>query len=387
MFSLKRPLPARVTMSGVKVEDRRLLFACSLTGLLFISLLLVRSLYSSVHFPQRPRFYEPANHSSVQYAHFAPPAPSRLSDTVDTFANYKYREECGVSSLDLHLPFSPLCLDRASVLTAMSEGGRGGWDAPYIPRGCDMRWYSSEEVCDIISRFSQILIIGDSFMRHVANALWIYIRADIGYGGIDEALASRGGRPGEQLDRWPIRDSSTCRCYGQFHHKPCSMCLFWDTAHAIGNVSDSFVCKPGSFDLQYRDGHEWPLEQEALDEFTAGVPLAKPSKPFALIIDHSLHNDAILDITNQYIDRLTRHFKDTLPWLADNDSKLYMPRLYMSSSAGGYKKRLQPNQAMNSLGKFEQAVKPMVQRKGYDFLGCYNMSVQASSFDGTHSSM
>lgn len=70
------------------------------------------------------------------------------------------------------------------MLTAMSSGGRAGKDAPYTPRGCDMRWFSSWEACDILGRYSQVILVGDSMLRHIIGALNILIREDMGYGGV-----------------------------------------------------------------------------------------------------------------------------------------------------------------------------------------------------------
>lgn len=119
---------------------------------------------------------------------FQPPEPIayRAPDTADTFKHYKYREVCNVSSKDLHAPFSPLCVDRRSLLTAMSSGGRIGQDAPYMPRGCDMRWFTTEEVCEILSRFQKVIIVGDSMMRHVIGSLNVLMRKDLGYGAVTD---------------------------------------------------------------------------------------------------------------------------------------------------------------------------------------------------------
>ena len=110
----------------------------------------------------------------------------RFPDTLDTFASYKYRNTCNISSLDLHTPFFPLCSDRKSMLKAMSDGGRIGFDAPYLPRGCDMRWFTTEEVCEILSRFEKVIIVGDSMMRHVIGSINVMIRKDLGYGAVTD---------------------------------------------------------------------------------------------------------------------------------------------------------------------------------------------------------
>lgn len=121
-------------------------------------------------------------------AAFQPPEdiPHRRPDMIDTFADYKYREACGISSLDLHSAFAPLCYDRQSLLAAMSDGGRIGIEAPYIPRGCDMRWFTTNEVCEILSRFKKVIIVGDSMMRHVVGSMNVLLRKDLGHGAVTD---------------------------------------------------------------------------------------------------------------------------------------------------------------------------------------------------------
>lgn len=112
---------------------------------------------------------------------------SRVGELKDTLVGYKHRGgKCNLSSLDLHVPFGAICPDRSSMLTAMSSGGRIGRDSPYIPRGCDMQWFDTWEACEILGRYSQVILVGDSMLRHVIGALNILIREDLGYGGVTD---------------------------------------------------------------------------------------------------------------------------------------------------------------------------------------------------------
>ena len=114
--------------------------------------------------------------------------PNRQADTIDTFADYSYRNDsnpaCQISSLDLHRPFAPLCAGRDALLDAMSGGGRVGFETPFMPRGCDMRWFTTDEICEIFSRFEKVVVVGDSMMRHVVGALNVLLRKDLGYGAV-----------------------------------------------------------------------------------------------------------------------------------------------------------------------------------------------------------
>lgn len=104
----------------------------------------------------------------------------------DTFADYKFRNHtaCQISSLDLNLPYLTFCQNRNEFLQAFSGGGRIGFDSPYFPQGCDMRWFSTEEVCQILSRYEKVIVVGDSMMRHVVGAMNVLLRKDLGYGAV-----------------------------------------------------------------------------------------------------------------------------------------------------------------------------------------------------------
>jgi len=112
----------------------------------------------------------------------------RTPDFLDTFNDYKFHNhtDCLISSLDLHTSFAPLCTARADMLDAISGGGRIGFGAPFIPRGCDMRWFTTEEVCEIFSRFDKVIVVGDNMMRHVVGALNVLLRKNLGYGAVTD---------------------------------------------------------------------------------------------------------------------------------------------------------------------------------------------------------
>jgi hypothetical protein len=133
----------------------------------------------STHSPSHPLFNAFRSPEPVAY---------RDQDIIDTFHSYEYRGTCDISSLDLHAPFGPLCLQRKQMLTAMSSGGRIGFDAP---RDCDMCWFSTEEIREILSRFDKVIIVGDSMMRHVFGGINILIRKILGYGVVTDGTFRR----------------------------------------------------------------------------------------------------------------------------------------------------------------------------------------------------
>ena len=55
-----------------------------------------------------------------------------------------------------------------------------------MPRGCDMRWFTTEEVCEILGRFERVVLVGDSMLRHIMGSINILLRQDIGYGAVTD---------------------------------------------------------------------------------------------------------------------------------------------------------------------------------------------------------
>jgi len=152
----------------------------------------------------------------------------RLPDGIDTFQDFKTTDDCRISSLDLHGPFEPLCQDKESLLQAMSWGGRVGVDAPFSPRGCDMRWFTPKEICAILGKFSRINIMGDSMMRNLAVAVSIFLRADL----------VNGGR-----SNWdPDPEGHDCSCAGAFDDRACTFNAVVSTQMIWRYDPESCVC-------------------------------------------------------------------------------------------------------------------------------------------------
>jgi hypothetical protein len=57
-----------------------------------------------------------------------------------------------------------------------------------------MRWFISEEICEILGRFEKVVIVDDSMLRHVTGSINILLRKDIGYGAVTDWNFSRQER-------------------------------------------------------------------------------------------------------------------------------------------------------------------------------------------------
>ncbi|MCJ1259723.1 hypothetical protein MMC24_007562 [Lignoscripta atroalba] len=345
------------------------------------------------HGPRRPAYLTnivPYNATFLPNAPFQPPEslPHRIPDTIDTFSSYKYRNTCNISSLDLHAPFAPLCSDRKSMLTAMSSGGRVGRDAPYMPRGCDMRWFSTEEICEILSRFEKVIIVGDSMMRHLIGSINVLIRKDLGYGAVTDWNFS-------------LEERRECFCNYQFNVKACSIQGIFKTTDVMKNDPSSLACPADTVDVMIEQMIRFPIPPEELERFRAVLPSTKPQRPYAFIYGHGLWNDLDLQATLDWLDLILDTTVSAAPWLQQDISSTspltghrgsrkrtsgFWPRLFMTPNAAG---KAKPDEWIVSQGNkalmiFEESVKVEVERRGVEHLGTWNMSIQSNKFDGVH---
>ena len=127
-------------------------------------------------------------------------------------------------------------------MEAMTSGGRLGFDMPYSPRGCDMRWFSDEEICEILTRFEKVLLLGDSTMRNLAVAFSILLRRDLVNGGRTTWVEPQDG-----ID---------CRCARPFETSKCAFYSPVSTRVLWKQDPDSVMCSPegrGGFECEQRD--------------------------------------------------------------------------------------------------------------------------------------
>ncbi|KAI9835228.1 MAG: hypothetical protein M1838_005361, partial [Thelocarpon superellum] len=362
-------------------ESDRMLVVLVAAVLTLVTLHLTYSLLSA--FTPRSVYrhpVEPMNVTFLDHVAFQPPEPiaERLPDISDTFASYKYRNTCNISSLDLHTAFSPLCHDRRALLDAMSSGGRIGHDAPYMPRGCDMRWFSTEEVCEILGRFEKVIIVGDSMMRHVIGSINVLVRKDLGYG----AVTDWNFTPQER--QVPIHSTipKDCFCNLQFNVKACSIQGIFKTADVVKNDPDSLSCPPGTIDVHIEQMIRFPIAPEEIERYKEILGSTKPTKPFAFIFGHGLWNDLDLQASLNWLDEILDTTIAQLPYLSAPHA--FWPRLFLTPNAAGREKADEylVTQGNKALMIFEESVKVEAGRRGVEHLGTWNMSVQSNKFDG-----
>ncbi|OTA99125.1 hypothetical protein M426DRAFT_27803 [Hypoxylon sp. CI-4A] len=316
------------------------------------------------------------------YPH-GPLPPSRMREVRDTLVGYKHRgAACNVSSLDLHVPLGPVCPDRNSMLTAISSGGRIGKDAPYVPRGCDMQWFSTFEVCRILGRFSQVILVGDSMLRHIIGALNILIREDLGYGGVTDW-------------NFDLNEKRKCFCNNQFDVHDCSVQGIFSTADVIQHDLLSLMCPKmipeWNTDLRIEMMVRYPVPEEEHRRLEAAID-PNNSQRKAFILGHGLWNDLVVDEATDWLDFVLDTIEDKTgarTRLRGRSPRRNMPVLLVTPNAAGDKKPDEwlVSQGNKALVQFEHEMAVQAAKRRIDHLGTWNMSIQASLYDGVHLDM
>ncbi|KAI8966059.1 hypothetical protein F5Y11DRAFT_354497 [Daldinia sp. FL1419] len=302
---------------------------------------------------------------------------------VNTLRQFKhYGAGCDISSSDLYLPIGSVCPDKNLMLTAMSSGGRIGKDAPYITRGCDMRWFSSWEACEILGRFSQVILVGDSMLRHVIGALNILIREDVGYGGVTN---------------WNFNEEENrkCFCNRQFDVRDCSVQGIFSTADVIKHDPVSLTCPrripEWNTDLRIEQIVRFPIPEEEHQRLEKAID-PNPLQRKAFILGHGLWNNLEIDQAVNWLDLVldtieSKTMTGTRRW--NPNSRRNMPVLLMTPNAAGDKKpdEWMVSQGNKALVKFEHEMANQAAKRRIDHLGTWNMSIQATLYDGVHMDM
>ncbi|RDW62779.1 hypothetical protein BP5796_11081 [Coleophoma crateriformis] len=143
---------------------------------------------------------------------FAIPEPG-----VDLLQHFAGSKHCGITQADLYKApqaskthnRTPFCDKRAALLTALSSGGRHGFDEPFVGQGCTYRWFATHEICMILERFNTLTFLGDAIAGDVYTALNILLREDLAFGGLQQWSMSE-------------RDLDDCACEKQFLNEDCA---------------------------------------------------------------------------------------------------------------------------------------------------------------------
>ncbi|MCJ1362936.1 hypothetical protein MMC16_002042 [Acarospora aff. strigata] len=310
---------------------------------------------------------------------------SRQSDRIpfsheladDYFDHFEGHQDCGITSSDLYVPpttssnharpTSPYCRNRAALLEALGGGGRHGFDAPFVPKGCHYRWYSTAEICMILDRFDGIVFIGDDVVKHLYSAFNILLRENVAQGG---------------LKRWEMSESerNSCRCDNQFIKPECAKYAVTSSEEVDKNDGSSGHRSPY---LCNRTPHFFlpitatPAPAPLHESFTTLLSKNPDSyRPIPVIHSLTLSTGLSWPTTTASMSE----------WIAIADaSGRNTPFLWLGPVAAGH---LKPpgqilSQGNNALWHFTVEMAKEARSREMDSLGLYNMTLQASSWDGS----
>ncbi|CAK0733191.1 hypothetical protein CVIRNUC_000239 [Coccomyxa viridis] len=80
------------------------------------------------------------------------------------------------------------------------ENAEESW---FQPHRCAFRWFTWRKACQVLGKFSQVYMIGDSMMRHIHHALLMLLKDDWQYGSLPLKLDG-------------LNQYEQCHCDGQF---------------------------------------------------------------------------------------------------------------------------------------------------------------------------
>ncbi|RAL17706.1 uncharacterized protein BO97DRAFT_12960 [Aspergillus homomorphus CBS 101889] len=313
----------------------------------------------------------------IFYLPFTPSqkGPIHPGSQTDLLAHYVGRRECGISSLSLyHTPSTSdgrassraYCSTRSALLSAMSNGGRHGFDAAYSSQDCAYQWYSSSEVCDILQRFDGIVFVGDDALADAYAGFNILLREDLATGSLRD---------------WEMdKDfSQRCRCESQFTQAACLPLRITSSNEVYAQSGNPAVRSP--YSCPSRVSHAFlptdgsPASKNVHDHFRRLTrKVADRSKPVPVILSLSLSTSYSLPAAQKSMDE----------WLSmSKTTKQNTPFLWIGPTAPGLQKDSEDNIHASSW-QYSQDTIQEARARGMDALGLYNITLQADSWDGKH---
>ena len=271
----------------------------------------------------------------------------------------------------------PQCRSLEELLRAVNLGQRHPLD-PAVPRsamdslgptvpsyfrpeGCSLQWLSVDEACGLLSSFSTVLLLGNSHSRHMMQALFAFLTADLRWGG----LPRFSGNP-NMLDR--------CQCDGQFsEHRLCREVNKESMYHMVDS-RDYGVCSRHS--------------RLGFLAFTGsvGVTLSEAcrpdDRPSVLVLQGGSHegnwqltsaaNDLHLQELNEWLERCPFPQRWSVLWIGAPAQRRQLDALY-------------PTQQRERTAESNERTAEHMQRVyRAPMLSFWNLSADAASSDGFH---
>ncbi|PMD66107.1 uncharacterized protein K444DRAFT_640065 [Hyaloscypha bicolor E] len=292
----------------------------------------------------------------------------------DAFKHFAGSRDCGITQSDIYLApwpmnpkVSPFCKNRATLLDALSGGGRYGWDEPFVGKGCTYRWFSTSEICMILERFNAISFIGDDVVQSVYAAFNVLLREDLALGGVQQWIMSD-------------QDRMSCKCGEQFLNPEC-------TRYAVKNqdeVKKNEGSGKGGLYFCARTPHAY-IRVESVPASTTSQTLFKdltysrpnPWQPSPLIFSFSHGSSFDVAATTRAMEEW-----HTIATGAERN----IPMLFLGPPAFSTNKTADtpPKERNSAVWSYQKQVSVKAKTNHFDVLSLYNLTMQASTPDGQH---
>ena len=309
---------------------------------------------------------------------------SLVSGLHNYFGHFAGFSECNIRAADLysvpakdHLGLyqsDTFCHDRKHLLQAMSDGGRIGFDAPYQSRGrspstfretgmltylgCSYRWFDVEEMCFILERFDGLIFIGDEYLEMIYSGFNILLRQDLALGALN-------------LETMDHNLQNECRCNNQYVKPDCRQHYLLESSSQEEHAGSLYFCKRlGHALLKLDSSQPSPVTLEKFKQLAPKTPRSQ-YRPIPII--HSLGPSTVSasDATASLLKFVE---------LAD-ESERNTPILWIGPTAAGHLE-LKGRKGNQDIWDFDRKVAAAAREKDVDVLGMWNLTVQASSWDG-----
>ncbi|KAM3074320.1 hypothetical protein ACMFMG_002866 [Clarireedia jacksonii] len=294
------------------------------------------------------------------------PKPMVIEPGESAIKHYLGSKDCGVIQSEIyHVPYplnpnmSPFCKSRAMLLEALSSGGRHGFDEPYVGKDCTYRWFSTQEICMILERFSAVIFLGDEIAQTIYAALNVFLREDISHGGLQE---------------WLMTDDEriACKCDAQYLNNDCLGYSVKNFEAVVKNEANDpkgspYFCQktPHAY-IPFTNTPAPPIAISTFQSLTYQKP--DPWRPSPVII--SLGRGMNLNIPH------TLNAMDEWMSLALGAER-HIPILLLGPPAYGVSK-----EGNLQIWKYQDELEKIARDKHVDVLGLWNLTVQAESWGG-----
>ena len=217
------------------------------------------------------------------------------------------------------------------------------------------------EICAILDRFDGLVFVGDSTLRTIYSGINILIRQDLAHGSLKAWELSEG-------------EMAQCKCDNQFIKDSCTKHVATSSEEVIHKVGGKYL----NFYACQRTPHAFlaidksPAPEEVVKSFKYLVPKAPPShyRPIPIIHSLTLTNDQTL---------ATASLSEFIG-LADA-SERKTPMLWIGPPAAGHIE-IKGRKGNQEIWHFAIEMAKVAAGKDVEVLGMWNMTVQASSWDG-----